>query len=216
LQDVFKSLPAAISLFRFSVKVLIPELTKDAWKIKNSFITQLNPLATEKNYRYRMDKKNYRKEFTKANVKSVMVSLFIGALPKYGPLSRFKPKLPNPEAEKLFEQSFDAILAHCSASVNKLRSKNISFDNMDLDTGNETVMSEYKLADKAYYKLLMKLKSDKFANVDESLKNNINAYYNKQNISPDYGTHSHKGKKVALALGELNTHPADLIGAQGR
>lgn len=205
LKDVFRSLPAAITVFRLSVKTIIPELTKDAWKIKNSFITQLNPLATEKNYHYKMDKKNYQKEFTQPKVQSIFITLFIGVLPKYGPLSKFKPKVPSPECEKLFEQSFDAILTHYSGAVKRLHSKEVSYDNIDLDTGKETVMGEYKLADKTYYQLLMKLKRNKFVLIDKGLKKNLIAYFSKHDAFPDYGTDSHKGKKIIQALEQLNS-----------
>lgn len=205
LKEVFGSLPAAIAVFRFSVKVLIPELTKDAWKIKNSFITKLNPLATEKNYRYKMDKNNYRKEFTQPRVQSIFVSLVIGVLPKYGPLSRFKPKIPGPECEKLFEQSFDAILVHYSGSINKLRTNDVFYENIDLDTGKESLMGEYKLADKAYYQLLMILKRKNFAHVDKGLRENLISYYNQNKAVPDYGVHSHKGEKITQALSQLST-----------
>jgi len=204
LKDIFESLPAAISVLRFSVKVIIPELTKDAWKIKNSFITKANPLATEKNYRYAMSKNNYRKEFTSPKVKSVLISIVIGVLPKYGSFSRFKPKIPTPECEKLFEQSFDAALAHYVATVSKLSNNIVASTNIDLDTGKETEIGEYKLADIAYYKLLMKLKRNKFAHTSLGLKKNINIYYGKQNL-PGNKSHSHKEKMLTEALAQLNT-----------
>lgn len=205
LKDVFGDLSAAIAVFRYSVKVLVPELTKDAWKIKKSFITKLNPLATEQNYSYQMDKNNYRKEFTQPRGKSIVISLVIAVLPKYGLLSRFKPMVPSPECENLFEKSFDAILTHYIATVKKLPSKDVSLDNINLDTGKKTVMGEYKLSDKAYYYLLMKLNRKKFANMNEGMKKNLIAYYSKHKVSPYYGTHSHKGKLITKALQKLNT-----------
>lgn len=88
-------------------------------------------------------------------------------------LRRFKPKIPNPECEKLFEESFDAILTHYHSSVKGLASNPASFVNVDLDTGEETVIGEYKLADKSYYKLLMELEKARFA----GLKKNLMNYY---------------------------------------
>jgi hypothetical protein len=203
LKDIFKSLPAAISVMRFSVRVIVPELTKDAWKIKNSFITKSNPLANEKNYRYKMNKNNYRKEFTQPKVQSFFISLVIGVLPKYGPLSRFKPKIPNQECEKLFEQSFDAALKHYVNTVNSLSTRSIAINDIDLDTGKETKMDEYKLANKAYYQLLMKLKRNKFGLTNNSLKKNILQFYCHQDARKDK-SHSHKEKMVTQALAQLN------------
>jgi hypothetical protein len=205
LKSIFKSFPAAIAVFRFSVKTIIPELTRDAWKTKKSFITQANPLATEENYHYKMSKNNYRKEFTTPKVQSTLIEIVIGVLPKAGPLARFKPMIPSPECENLFLQSFDSILVHYAGTMKKLKSKDVSYANKDLDTGKETEMGEYKLADKAYYKLLKQIKRNKFADVDEGLKKNLDAFYGNRMASPVYGTNSRKGKKITLALEQLNT-----------
>lgn len=205
IKDVFRSFPTAINVFRFSVKTLIPELTKDAWKIKNSFIIQLNPLVTQKKYYYKMNKNNYRKEFVQPRLESFLVSLIIVVLPKYGPLSRFKPKVPSPEAEKLFEQSFDSTITHYSGSVKRLRSKDVLYDNIDLDTGNETVIGEYKLADQAYYSLLMRLKKSNFVDIDDGLKKSLIGYYNKHDAAPKHKICLRKEKKITRALAQLNT-----------
>jgi len=203
INAVFSSLPTAIAVFRFSVKIFIPELTRDAWKVKNSFITKLNPLATEKTYTYKFDKKNYRKEFTQPRVQSFLASFVLLVIPKVGPLKRFKPIVPNPESEKLFEQSFDTILIHYSGTMKRLHSKDVSFKNVDLDTGQETMQGEYPLCDIAYYKLLMKLKKNKFANVNEELKKNLIAYYNNSNAPSGYKNDSRKRRKIARALEQL-------------
>ena len=210
LKNIFRSLPIAIEVFRFSVKTIIPELTKDAWKIKNSFITKLNPLASKENYRYKSDKINYQKEFKQPRIQSIFISLIIGVLPKYGPLSKFKPKFSNEECEKLFENSYDSIITHYTGSIKRLRTREISHTNIDLDTGQEARMGEYKLADKTYYNLLMKLQRAKFANIDIGLKKNINTYFSKINISSEYGPNSHKGKKIFEALEQLNAAQANL------
>lgn len=210
LKSIFRSLPAAISVFRFSVKNIIPELTKNAWKIKNSIITKLNPLATKDNYCYSLNKKNYYKEFTRPKIQSIVLSFVIGTLPKIGPLSKFKPKIPNAEAEKLFEQAYDTIVTHYIVTLNNLRSQNVTYRNKDLDTGKESVMGEYKLSDKTYYKLLMKLKRRKFVDTDKSLKKNIAAFYIKQESSQQYAVKSHKGKKITLALKQMNESQASI------
>lgn len=213
LKRVFRSLPTAIAVFRFSVKVLIPELTKDAWKIKNSFITKMNPLATEKTYIYKFNRKDYRNEFSKPAFQSIFISLAIGILPKYGPLSRFKPMYPDSACEKIFHQSYDAIRNHFTKHLKELQANNVSYDNIDLDTGKETVMGEYKLADQAYYQLLMMLKKGKFVDMEEGLKKNLIAYYKKQVDTPYNSNKSHKEKNIALALKKMNT-PVLVLGTK--
>jgi len=203
LEDVFTSLPAAIAIFRFSVKVILPELTKDAWKIKKSFITQLNPLATEKTYLYKMDRKNYRKEFNRPKPQTFLISLFIGVLPKYGPLSRFRPLVPNPEVEKLFEKSYDAIRQRYTAALDKLHSGPPSLVNIDLDTGSKEQFGEYKLEDNTYYKLLLTLSKKHFEDVDEHLAKKIAAHFSDRGSTSDFRPDSRKGKKVSKALTQL-------------
>ena len=108
-----------------------------------------------------------------------------------------------PECEKLFEQSYDSIVIHYASGMKKLRSKSLSLDNVDLDTGKETTMGEYQHADEAYFKLLMKLKRNKFVAVDEDLKKNILAFFKQPDESRDYRPGTRKGKKIKHALEQL-------------
>jgi len=209
IHDIFRSLSVAISVFRFSVKVIIPELTKDAWKVKNSIITKINPLADRNKYIYKYDRKNYRKEFTQPKVQSVLITIVIGVLPKVSVFSRFKPKYPDERSEKLFEESFEAIQPHYGAQLKQLHARKIECVNINLDTGNETAFGEYKLADKSYYKLLKKLTKRKFEGVDESLKKDLLSFYSNRSASELYGPETHKGKKITRALEQLNAVPVN-------
>jgi len=204
IREIFRSLSIAISTLRFSVKTIIPELTKDAWKVKNSVITKANPLADRKTYIFKYDRKNYRKEFTQPKVQSILITVIIGLIPKVSIFSRFKPKFPNEEAEKLFEQSFDAILPRYSSKLKQLRTGEITCANINLDTGNDDVLGEYKLTDKYYYKLLERLRNRKFEGVDESLRKEILAFYSNRDSSTEYGPRSRKGKQITAALEQMN------------
>lgn len=205
LSNIFTSLPLAVSVFRFSVKTIIPEMTKDAWKIKKSFITQMNPLATEKDFNFKMSKENYTKEFVQPKFQSFIISILIGVIPKYGPLSKFKPKLPSPIAETYFEHSFDSTTTLYRSSLKMVNIKNHFCTNIDLDTGNETICGEYKLADKTYYSLLKKLKHSHFEYLTPNLKKNINSYYNNTSNVSKSKTHFTKGKRINRMLEAMNT-----------
>jgi hypothetical protein len=204
LHNIFKSLPIAVSVFRYSVKTIIPEITKDAWKIKKSFITQMNPLATEKDFYFKMSKENYRKEFVQPKFQSLIISVIIGVIPKYGPLSKFKPKLPSPIAEQYFQNSFDSSSAQYRNSLKSEHLNNHFFTNIDLDTGNETMYKEYKLADKTYYCLLKKLKHTHFENLTLELKKNINHFYSNTEATSESNTPTVKGKRIARLLVAMN------------
>lgn len=200
LKSIFKSLPLAVSTFRFAVKIIIPELTRDAWKVKNSFIVKLNPLSTEKLYHYSIAGKAYRKEFDQPRFQSTLVEFVMVILPKVGPLSKFKPKMPDKESEKLFEQSFDSILFNYSKDLARLKYNSSNEENINLDTGKKSVLDNYKLCDAAYYKLLMKLSRHHFENADQDLKRNLMAYYKNLEKSKCYGPGTAKGKKIKQAI----------------
>jgi hypothetical protein len=156
MKEIFNSLPIAIAVFRFTVKNFIPEITKDAWRIRKSVITQLNPLADKAHFRYKFNKKAYEKEFGKLPVKSTIFSFFIALIPKVGPLAAFKFKEPSPEVEKLFKQTMDTILLHYSAHLKEMAYSKPLLENINFDTGKKTVPNDYKEADETDKTLLEK------------------------------------------------------------
>ena len=204
LKDIFSNFKLSLSTFRFAVKALIPQLTKVAWKNKHTIISKLNPLATKKNFRYKVDKKKYNKEFDRPNLGTLFLMGFIGILPKFGPLARFNPKIPDDEAEKLFTNSFNAILVSYKAHLDRIKADDIKFENKNLDTGDKTEMNTYMLSDKTYYELLMKLKKKKFDKATKNLKEHMVAYFKNQNETKDYNLKKRKGKKIAEAIALVN------------
>jgi hypothetical protein len=203
LKEVFNSLPLAIETFRFTVKEMFPELTKDAWKVRKSVITKINPLADQASYTQKMDRKSYNKEFGKPQLKSSFLALVIGILPKVGPLAGLKFKEPVEEAEKLFDSSFNAILNHYSESLKKLGTGSIAIDNINYDTGKKTSAGDYELADKSYYKLLTEQKSEKYKNMNNGLRENFLSFYSNPQIAVVYKNKQHKLKKINEITDEL-------------
>jgi hypothetical protein len=204
IKSIFKSLPLAISVFRFTVKTIIPELTKDAWKIKKSFITKMNPLANKNNFNFEMSKENYQKEFVQPRIESFIISIIMGVIPKYGPFSKFKPKFPNPSSEIYFANSFDSSTFHFRELLSKVRFEKKWCSNIDLDTGIETQKGEYKLADKTYFSLLKKLKHSHYEYLTADLKNNINNYYHYTSKESATIHQSAQKKKVNRLLIAMN------------
>jgi hypothetical protein len=151
-----------------------------------------------------MGKNNYRKEFTQSRVQSVFISIIIRIRPKYKPLSQLNPKKPNPEIGELFKTCFDAALTHYSGILNKLYSVDCAFNNVNLDTGKETVTSEYVLVDQVYFELLMRLEKNEFVHTNKRLKKNLVAYFDRHGAAEDK-TRFRKNKMIAEALAQLNS-----------
>lgn len=182
INTVFGDLGLAISTFRWSVKSLLPTLTRAAWVIKKGDIKKLNPTATSRSFNYKMRRKDYYLEFgkdrQKPGFKANMLALFLRIVPKVGPFKALKFKDPGPEAEKLFIKSFDTVLVHYTAELKKLHYENIVLPNVDYDTGYPTTIGEYILADKVYDQLVIKLEANKFVDLTSPLKQNIITFYN--------------------------------------
>jgi hypothetical protein len=203
LKTVFKSLPVAVETFRFTVKRLFPELAKDAWKVRKSVITKINPLAEQAKYTQKMDRKSYNKEFGKPDIKSSVLALVIGVLPKVGPFAGLKFKEPSDEAEKLFDKSFKAIITHYAGALKKLESSPPRIENINYDTGKKTARYEYFLADKNYYKLLKSHERNKFKNMTPELQQNLLAFYSAGFAKPPGVKKDYKSRQIARSIQDL-------------
>jgi hypothetical protein len=204
LQDVFRNFPRALSTFRWSVAHFFPAITRTAWATRKGDIRKLNPTATGRSFRYRMQRRNYRKEWGREGEKPALgttfVSFFIRILPKVGPLRVLKFRAPGPQAEKLFIKSFDAVLTAYTRSLQELGSNGTQLVNRDYDTGRKTARGEYVLADKAYDCLLLKLEERHFRTAGEALKRDLLQFYSGTTSS---NTNLERRVKMEAALAEL-------------
>jgi hypothetical protein len=213
INKVFANLSLTISTFRWSVKTLLPALTRTAWSIKKTDILKSHPTYTSRQFHYRMKRREYYQEFGKEREKPKLderiFAFIIQILPKIGPLKPLKFKDPGPEGEKFFIRSFDTTLVYYGIALKKLQYKNhIDLADIDFDTGKITTPGEYGLADKTYSDMIIKLQEEKFKYVSTPLKENILSFYGKG----DTTTKSNENKKdkidwkkTYLALQQLRT-----------
>lgn len=178
---VFGDLGLAISTFRWSVKSLLPTVTRTAWVLKKNDIKKSNPTVTSRTFHYHMSKKAYYKEFgtarQKPGFKAQLLSVFFRIVPKVGPFKVLKFKDVGPEGEKLFIRSFDTVLFHYDAALTKLYTGRVTLPDVDYDTGKLTVMGEYGLSDQTYGDLIDRLQDTKLINLTAPLKTNILTFY---------------------------------------
>ncbi|ASU34081.1 hypothetical protein MuYL_2191 [Mucilaginibacter xinganensis] len=183
VNSVFGDLDLAISTYRWSVKSLMPTVTRAAWKLRKNDILKANPSANSHTFRYKMRKKAYIKEFGNTRIKGTFgeraVAFLISILPKVGPLKALTFKDPGPKGEELFIRSFDTVLVHYHNALELLHHSKLNLQDVDYDTGKPTMIGEYKLADKTYAKLVENLEDTKFNNLTRPLKQNILNFYSK-------------------------------------
>jgi hypothetical protein len=183
INSVFGDLGLVIGTYRWSVKSLLPTVTRTAWVIKKRDIKKQNPSANAHSFHYKMSKKEFNKEFGAARqrpgFKAEVLSFLIRIIPKIGPFKALRFRDVGPEGEKRLIRSFDTTLVHYNDALAKLYNSKVTLPDVDYDTGNLTVIGEYGLADKTYGDLMDKLSDTKYNNLTAPLKQNIITFYSK-------------------------------------
>lgn len=214
INDVFQGkLDLAISTFRWSVKSLLPGLTRTAWALKKDEIRKLNPGMTGRKFHYKIKKREYfhtyGREREKPKFGNRIMAFIIRILPKVGPLRALKFSPPGPTAEKLFIKSFDTTLVYYNQLLTEMRGgKQLQLPDIDFDTGKPTIQGEYGLADLTYSQLLLYLQDQKYKDVTPPLQANILSFYGKGDTTSkvtEYKKYKVDWKKTYLALQQLKT-----------
>jgi hypothetical protein len=108
-------------------------------------------------------------------------------IPKFGPLKALGFKVPTPQTERMFEDSFDAAVKRDRQSFADAMVGDLRISNRDLDTGKPVSPGEYLLTDRTYDKLLVKLAEKKFDGVSPELRENIVSFYAQMKTPDQHG-----------------------------
>jgi hypothetical protein len=185
LKDVFKSLDLAIGTYRHTVSAIIPEMTKVAWKLKKDDLIKAQPGISQRKFVYNISRASYRKEwdgeYEKPGIGARILAFFFRILPKVGPLKALSFHAPTPQTDKFFQESFNKTMDSYRALLGEQNARDLQLINRDFDTGAVTRPGEYRLADKAYSKLAVKLADKDPAGIDAKLRDNILAFFKDPN-----------------------------------
>jgi hypothetical protein len=192
LADLFLSIDLALGTYRFSVSQLLPAVTRTAWQIKRAEITQLEPNVSRKQFLYNIRRANYNKEwgaqYQRPGFGARLMAFIFRLIPKVGPFSGLGLKVPTPQTEKMFEDSFDSAVKRDKDSFAEAASTGkLQVANRDLDTGKPVRPGEYALTDKTYDKLVVKLAKQKFEGVTPELRADILGFYAKMKTPDPHG-----------------------------
>lgn len=214
LNDIFNNkLDLAISTFRWSVRSLLPGLTRTAWALKKDEIQKMHQGMTSGKFHYHIKRREYfhtyGREREKPKFGNRIMAFIISILPKIGPLKALRFSPPGPVAEKLFIKSFDTTLFYYSQLLTDMRSgKRLQLPDIDFDTGKPTLQGEYGLADLTYSQLLLYLQDKKFSDVTSPLQDNILSFYGKGDTTSkvtEYKKYKIDWEKTYTALQQLRT-----------
>ena len=187
-KDVFFDLDLALGTYRFSVSRLLPSVTNLAWAMKRTEILKAQPETSRRQFVYNIKRANFESEwgvkYARPGFGARFLALLLRLLPRVGPLRGFGFKVPTPQTEKMFEDSFDAAVKRGRTYFGEAAAGDLKVSNRDLDTGNPVNPGEYALTDHTYDKLLTKLAEKKFEGLTPELRANILSFYGRMK-TPD-------------------------------
>jgi hypothetical protein len=114
LNMVLKEEAKALGSYRHAVSRIIPKATRVAWQVKEDDIKNDLPGITRDQFLYNLSRASYEKRWGKTYRKpgpgiKILAFLF-RMIPKIGPLKILTFRTPTPEAERMFEASFNSIV----------------------------------------------------------------------------------------------------------
>ena len=199
LKDVDGTLDLSLATFRRSVASVIPEMTKVAWQAKNKELMQASPGLSRRRFLYAISRSSYEKEwgsdYRKPGLWARFLAFLFQLIPKVGPFSALSFRAPTPATQKLFMDSFVAALMLYQEQLAVIgTAQTLTLPDTNFDTGRPSRFGDYKMADQACAKLLVKLEDHKFDAVDPDLRKALLDYY---------GNHVPADAQAAAALEQL-------------
>jgi len=94
-----------------------------------------------------------------------------------GPLRTLRFKMPTPEVEKLFMQSFDRSLTEYDRQLDQARTKTLQVGNPNYDLGEVAKPGVYALQDKTYAFWLDKLAGKQYRTVTPATRKELLKYF---------------------------------------
>jgi hypothetical protein len=181
LRAVFGNEQRTIGSYRRDVSSLIPRATKVAWDLKKNEIQKDLPGITRREFLYNISRasyeKNWGKDYQGPNWYERFLALLYRLLPKIGPLKILTLRTPTPEAERLFEASFNATLDRYRELLRQLERGSVNLPNDNIDLGTVTPRGQYWLTDKTTAQLLDRLARTGFAEASPQLRNELLVFY---------------------------------------
>lgn len=188
LREVFSDVDLAINTYRFTVSKLIPDVTRLAWREKQDDILKSRPDALERTFVYSLTRQDYEGQFgthyRKPGLLARFIVFMVKVLPKIGPLSVLAFRLPTPEAEKLFVESFVLVRQRYEQMLGMARRDALNLRNVDFDTGRPTMPGEYARADEAYTELRERLAKKPPVEVPEAMRRDIARFFEPRAAAP--------------------------------
>ena len=181
LKDVFDNEDKVIGSYRRDVSRVIPKATRVAWALKKDQIQKDQPSMTRQKFLYHLSRASYEREWGKDYAHLTFGDEFdaflIKIIPKIGPLRVLELRMPTPEAERMFEASFNSTMDRYRRLLKSVDSGHPEVPNDNFDTGNETGPGQYWRNDDTRARLLDTLAKQNFQGISPELRADIMSFY---------------------------------------
>jgi hypothetical protein len=181
LRSVFGNERRSIESYRRDISSLIPKATKVAWDLKRNEIQKDLPGITRREFLYNISRSSYERNWGKDYQGPTWYERFLAflyhLLPKIGPLKILTLRTPTPEAERLFEASFNVTLGRYRELLRQLEGGEVNLPNDNIDLGIVTPRGQYWLTDRATAQLLDRLARTGFAEASSQLRADLLEFY---------------------------------------
>jgi hypothetical protein len=211
LKTISKDDVKAANSYRYSVSTLIPKAIRVAWSLKQDEIQRDLPGMTRKKFLYNISRSSYEKQwgrdYKRPSPGDKFVAFIIRILPKIGPLRILTFRTPTPEAEKLFENSFNKAVDRYRILLQQVNEGHLTIPNENFDVGGVTTRGQYKLNDKTCAELLHRLSQQQMSGVDHELKSQLLAFYAEKDPSGAPNKDNKSEKKIKKEIKALQDAP---------
>lgn len=212
LKSISKDDAKAANSYRYSVSTLIPKAVRVAWSLKQDEIQRDLPGMTRKKFLYNISRSSYEKEwgrdYKRPSPGDKFIAFLIRILPKIGPLRILTFRTPTPEAEKLFESSFNKAVDRYRVLLEQVDHGRLALPNDNFDVGGVTLRGQYKLNDKTCNELLHRLSQQQMASIDQNLKMQLLTFYAERDPSQHPQKHGKSAEKIQQEIKALQEVPA--------
>ena len=192
VSSLMKDEDLAIGSYRRAVSRLIPKMTTVALVDYKDQIEKENPGFDKSKFLYRLHRtdyeKNYGKQYAHPGAGSRILAHVIDFIPKVGPFKVFALKIPTPDEQDMYLKSINKTVDNYNQDLGEVHLRDGGevvkppvLAEIDLDTGKEAHLGEYRLADQTYAALLEKLLSDPSKQIPQDIRHSIADFYSVRN-----------------------------------
>jgi Zinc dependent phospholipase C len=211
LKAVLSDEDKVLSSYRRAVSKQIPEATRIAWTLKKDDIQKGVPGITKNKFLFNLSRASYEKKWGRNYQRPSFGEKFLAFLskflPKIGPLRVFEFRMPTPQAEKLFEESFNTTLGRYRTLLSDEAAGHLELINGNFDTGGVTGPGKYRMNDEAHAKLLGMLAERKFAEASPGVREELLHFFSEPDAPYATKRNVKAWAKVQVQLEQMKAAP---------